>query len=264
MAMPPQSEHEELWRGLLTGEGSPFKHDRGRYKRLPGAPRCKTCLHPLSGAFTPAIRLVTKRRPSRMNPNYCNICEEFVRTHPGGAEIELSLLFADVRGSTSLGESMSPAEFTRLMNRFFDSSNKILIDSDGMVDKLVGDEVIGLYLPAIGPDHARRSIEAARQLLVATGHEDREGPWLPVGAGVHTGLAYVGSVGSPDTVSDFSAMGDAVNVTARLTGLARTGEVFISEAAHKASGLDLGHLETRELELKGRKAPITVRILRVP
>jgi adenylate cyclase len=192
------------------------------------------------------------------------VCEEFVRTHPGGAEIELSLLFADVRGSTSLGEAMSPGEFTRLMNRFFDSSNKILIDSDAMVDKLVGDEVIGLYLPLMGADHARRSIEAGRMLLVATGHESPEGPWLPVGVGVHTGVAYVGAVGSRDTVSDFSAMGDAVNVTARLASLAGKGEVLVSEAAHHASGLDLADLETRKLELKGRQAPMTVRIIRVP
>ena len=261
---PSDGEHDELWRGLLTGEGSALAHDRGRYKRLPGAPRCKTCLVPLGGSFGPLVRLVTKRRPSRKNPNFCDLCEEFVRTHPGGAEIELSMLFADVRGSTSLGESMTPGGFTRLMNRFFDSSNKILIEGDAMVDKLVGDEVIGLYLPVSGRDHARRSIEAGRKLLLATGHGGPDGPWLPVGVGVHTGVAYVGSVGSRDTVSDFSAMGDAVNVTARLSSLAETGEVIISEAAHIASGLDLGSLETRELELKGRKAQMTVRILRVP
>jgi adenylate cyclase len=263
MSVTSEGEHEELWRGLLTGEDSPIKHDRERYKRFPGTPRCKTCLVPLGGSFGPLIRVVTKRRPSRKNPNYCDLCETFVRTHPGGAEIELSMLFADVRGSTSLGESMTPGEFTRLMNRFFDSSNRILIESDAMVDKLVGDEVIGLYLPSLGPDHARRSIEAGRELLLATGHSSRDGPWLPVGVGVHTGVAYVGSVGSRDTVSDFSAMGDAVNVAARLSSLAQRGEVLISESAHHASGLDLGHLETKELELKGRKAPMAVRIWRV-
>ena len=263
MVVTPDSEHEELWRGLLTGEGSPFVHDRGRYKRLPGAPRCKTCLVPLGGPFAPLIRLVTKRSPSRKNPNFCNLCEEFVRTHPGGAEIELSLLFADVRGSTSLGETMRPGEFTRLMNRFFQASNKILIDSHALIDKLVGDQVIGLYLPAMGRDHARRAIEAAKELLLATGHGGTEGPWLPVGVGVHTGLAYVGAVGSRDTVSDFTAMGDAVNVTARLASVAGRGEVLISEATHLASGLHLGSLETKELELKGRKAPMAVRILSV-
>jgi adenylate cyclase len=259
-----QSENDELWRAVLTGEGSPLKHDRGRYRRYPGKPRCKTCLVPLGGSFHPVVRVITKRKPSLKNPNYCDLCETFVRTHPGGAEIKLSLLFADVRGSTSLAERMRPAEFTRLMNRFFDTSNRILIDSDAMVDKLVGDEVIGLYLPVLGPEHARRSIESARNLLLATGHGDPDGPWLPVGAGVHTGVAYVGSVGSADTVADFSAMGDSVNVTARLASLAGQGEVLVSEASHLASGLDLGGLEIRELELKGRTAPLTVRVLRVP
>ncbi len=154
---------------------------RRRNRRYPGSPRCKTCLYPLGGPLAPVLRVVTRRTRSAMNPNYCNLCEEFVRTHPGGAEIELSLLFADVRGSTTLAERMAPAEFGRLMNRFYVSANRVLIDTDALVDKLVGDEVIGLYLPVMGPEHAAKAIEAARELLVATG------PSLPVGAGVHTG-----------------------------------------------------------------------------
>jgi class 3 adenylate cyclase len=98
------------------------------------------------------VRLVLKRRPSAKNPNYCDVCETFVRTHPGGAEVEISMLFADVRGSTTLAEQMRPTEFSRLMNRFFDCANRVVIDSDGLVDKLVGDEVVALYVPAIGPD----------------------------------------------------------------------------------------------------------------
>lgn len=256
-------ENDELWRGLLTGEGSPLKHDRARYKRYPGRPRCKTCLVPLAGPFAPMVRLMTKRGPSRKNPNYCSLCEEFVRTHPGGAEIKISLLFADVRGSTTLAENMSAAAFTSLMNRFFASSNRILIDSDALVDKLVGDEVIGLYIPAITKDHSRKGIEAARDLLVATGHADAGGPWLPVGAGVHTGVAYVGAVGSDREIVDFTAMGDAVNVTARLAGLAGRGETLISQAAYAAAGVDLGDLESRRLELKGRTEPIVVKVLSI-
>jgi adenylate cyclase len=209
------------------------------------------------------VRLITRRAASRKNPNYCNLCEEFVRTHPGGAEVELSLLFADVRGSTTLAEGMSPSDFTRLMNRFYGAANKVLIDSDALVDKLVGDEVIGLYLPFLGPAHAGMAIGAARKLLEATGHEDASGPWLPAGAGVHAGLAYVGAVGTQDTVADFTAMGDAVNVSARLASLAQPGEILISEAAHEASGLDLTNLALRRLELKGRKTLIDVRESRV-
>lgn len=253
-------ENEELWRGVLLGDE--LYHHRRRHRRLPGSPRCKTCLVPLGGPFARVVKLLTGLEPSAKNPRYCNVCETFARTHPGGAEVELTLLFADVRGSTALAEGMRPAEFGRLMNRFYDAANRVLIDSDALVDKLVGDEVIGLYLPLVD-DGPRRAIEAARALLEATGHGRRDGPWLPVGAGVHAGTAYVGAVGSGDTVSDFTALGDAVNVTARLSSVAGAGEVLISDEAYAASGLDLGDLERRELELKGRAAPLGVRVLRV-
>ncbi len=202
------------------------------------------------------VRLVLRRRPSAKNPNYCDVCETFVRTHPGGAEVEISMLFADVRGSTSLAERMRPTEFSTLMNRFFDCANRVVIDSDGVVDKLVGDEVVALYVPAVGPDHTRKAVAAAGQLLRATAD------LVPVGAGVHTGVAYVGAVGSDSTVADFSALGDAVNVTARLASVAGAGEALISEAAYTASRRDLGDLERRELSLKGRDAPLAVRVLR--
>jgi adenylate cyclase len=201
------------------------------------------------------VRLVLNRRPSAKNPNYCDVCETFVRTHPGGAEVEISMLFADVRGSTTIAEQMQLTEFSRVINRFFDCANRVVIDSDGLVDKLVGDAVVALYVPAIGPDHARKAIGAARDLLRATAG------LLPAGAGVHTGVAYVGSVGSDSTVADFTALGDAVNVTARLTSLAAAGEVLISDAAYAASGVDLGELERRELSVKGRDGALAVRVL---
>jgi adenylate cyclase len=111
-------------------------------------------------------------------------------------------------------------------------------------------------VPAVGPDHARKAVEAAGDLLRATAD------LVPVGAGVHTGIAYVGAVGSDSTVADFTALGDAVNVTARLASLAGAGEALISEAAHTASNSDLGDLDRRELSLKGRDAPLAARVLR--
>ncbi len=260
--MAGESANEELWRTLLTGH-SPIASDRSRYKRIPGRPRCKSCLVPLGGPLAPVLRVVVKRGRSRKNPNYCDLCETFIRTHPGGAEVEISMLFADVRGSTGIAEKMSPADFGRLMNRFYDSTNTVLIESDALVDKLVGDEVIGLYLPFLGSEHPQKAIIAARDLLVATGHSDPGGPWVSVGAGVHTGPAYVGAVGSDRTVADFTALGDSVNITARLSSLAATGEVLISEDAYARGGSELGDLERRRLDLKGRSAPLDVRILRV-
>jgi adenylate cyclase len=252
--------NEQIWRELLTGEGSGFERGRRRNRRVPGRPRCKSCLIPLSGPVSGVLRLVSDLGPSTMNPNYCNKCETFVRTHPGGAEIELTLLFADIRGSTRLAEQMTATEFRQLLNRFYEAANRVLIDNDGLVDKLIGDEVVGLFLPGVG-DHARKAALAARDLLLATGHGDPDGPWVPVGAGVHTGTAYVGAVGSQATVSDFTALGDAVNVTARLSSVAAAGELLISESSYAAARDDLGELEVRHLDVRGRDAPIDVRVL---
>jgi adenylate cyclase len=257
-----EERYEELWRGLLTGQDSPIRHDRARFKRLPGSPRCKTCLYPLGGPVASLLRLKSRRGPSRKNPNFCNLCEEFVRTHPGGAEIDVSLLFADVRGATTIAERMTPADFTALMNRFFRFGSDLLIDSDALIDKFVGDQVIGLYLPAIVTEHPRAAIEAGHKLLIATGHGDPNGPWLPVGVGVHSGTAFVGSVGEA-AVADFTAMGDAVNVTARLASAAAGGELLITEDAWVRGGIDGMSVSRRRLELKGRATPMDARVLRV-
>ena len=262
-AMSSPAENEAIWRELLTGEGSIFRKLQRRNRRFPGSPRCKICLVPLSGPVSRVLALFSDFGPSGKSPNFCNQCEVFTRTHPGGAEIELTLLFADIRGSTGLAERTSAGEFSALLNRFYGAANRVLIDSDALVDKLVGDEVIGLYLPVIGPDHPRKAALAARDLLLATGHRDREGPWVPVGVGVHTGTAYVGSVGSESTVTDFTALGDAVNVTARLASAAAAGEVLISETVYPTVCDEFGELDQRQLAVKGRDEPVKVRVLHV-
>lgn len=189
----------------------------------------------------------------------------FANRYPGGTELEISMLFVDVRGSTRMAEGMTPASFGQLMNRFYRTATEVLIGTDAVIDKLVGDEVIGLYLPIFtGPNHSRPAVLAAQELLLATGHAEAEGPWLPIGIGVHTGLAFVGTVaGVDETVSDITALGDNVNVTARLASVAAPGEALISEVAYTAGGVDLGELESRQLELKGKSEPIPARVLRV-
>jgi adenylate cyclase len=184
--------------------------------------------------------------------------------HPGGAEVILTMLFADVRGSTTLAEQMSAREFSQLINRFYKVATHVLIQTDALVDRLMGDEAIGLYIPGFaGPEHPRRAIEAAQELLRLTGHRDSKGPWLPVGIGIHTGPAFVGVVGSEESTADFTALGDNVNITARLASQAAAGEILISEAACLASKLNPTNLEYRQLELKGKTEPIKVGVLRV-
>jgi adenylate cyclase len=160
---------------------------------------------------------------------------------------------------------MSPSQFSQLLNRFYAVTTEVMVKSDALIDKLVGDEVIGLYLPGwAGSNHAALAVQAAQDLLRATGHGEPDGPWLPVGAGVHTGIAYVGTVsGTEGTVSDLTALGDAVNTTARLASNAATGEVLITERAYAAAGLNLENLERRKLELKGKREPVDVRVIRI-
>jgi adenylate cyclase len=231
--------------------------------RLPHDPRCKFCHAPFEGVGGALVRTLLHKRPSQYNTQLCTMCEEFVREHPGGAEVELSMLFADVRGSTTLAEGMRAAEFSRLIDRFYQVASRVLIESDALIEKLIGDSVTGLFFPGIsGPDYAARAVHAARTLLQVTGHSDSNGPWVPLGIGVHHGTAFAGSVGSADGVTGFTALGDAVNVAARLASHAGAGEIVVSEAACARANLDTRGLEQRQLTLKGRSGTAAVRVLR--
>jgi adenylate cyclase len=207
------------------------------------------------------MRLIGKQ-PSRLSPHLCKQCQDYASRHLGGAEIELTMLFADVRGSTNLAERMSPAEFSRLISRFFAVSSEVLSHQLAWIDRFVGDQVAGYFVPGFaGPDHARKAIQAAQAILQQTGYDTPDGPWIPVGVGVHTGVAFVGSVGSGEQATDITALGDAANTAARLASSALSGEILISEEAYSHSGLDLGDLRTRSLELKGKSKPINVFVL---
>jgi adenylate cyclase len=259
--MPAERTPEEEWYRMLT-EGEPVPrrlyHLHGL---LPSDPRCKLCGSPFKG-WGGFIMHLMGRDQSRYNPRFCEKCKVF--EHPGGAEVVLTMLFADVRGSTTLAEKMSTREFSKLMNRFYTVATHVLIQTDALVDRLIGDEVVGLYIPGFaGPTHPRKAIEAAQELLRLTGHRDSKGPWLPVGIGVHTGVAFVGVVGGDENPADFTALGDNVNITARLASNADAGEILISDASYSASKLDLGNLEQRQLELKGKSKSIGVHILQV-
>jgi adenylate cyclase len=257
----PELTPEEEWYKMLT-EGEPVPrrlyHLHGL---LPSDPRCKLCGSPFKG-WGGFIMHLMGRDQSRYNPRFCQKCE--VYEHPGGAEVVLTMLFADVRGSTTLAEQMNTRDFSRLINRFYTVATHVLIQSDALVDRLMGDEAIGLYIPGFaGPEHPRRAIEAAQELLRLTGHRDPDGPWLPVGIGIHTGRAFVGVVGGGESTADFTALGDNVNITARLASEAGPGEILVSEASYAAANLNREDLERRQMELKGKNEPIGVRVVRV-
>jgi adenylate cyclase len=256
--MAPMAEAD--WRRKLDGSDQGLRPRRRFWRSLPTAPRCKLCLRPFAGPGGAVMRMVGLG-PWEKNPKYCRGCYQSIDANHGGAEVELSMLFADVRGSTGLAEGMSPRDFSGLLNRFYEVAARILVDREAIVDKFVGDEVVGLFVPGMtGLDHAARAVDAALAMLHATGHGSAEDPWVPIGAGVHTGVAFVGSVGEGG-VTDFTALGDAVNTTARLASAAAGGEVLVTSAAAEAARISARH-ERRHLELRGRREPVDVVVLR--
>ena len=257
-----QSLIDEDWRAFLMGDDPTFHRRQRVYRVLPASPRCKICYAPFGGAGGYVMRIMG-RSPARMNPNICGVCESATRDRPGGAEVPLSLLFADIRGSTTLAESLGTTHFSSLIARFYNAATEELLKANALIDRLIGDEVVALFVPVLtGDKHAHAALQAATGILKATGHEDAGGPWVPVGVGVHTGRAFVGAVGSAG-VSDITALGDDVNLTARLAAAASAGEIVITEATRAASGLATDGLEQRSLELKGRSAPVDVWLMRI-
>jgi adenylate cyclase len=241
---------EEMWERMLTGDFPRLHRMRRIWGVLPSPPRCKLCNAPFRGPGGVLMRAIAYG-PSPLNRRLCKWCIRAVQKHPGGAEVEISVLFADVRGSTAIAERMAPADFSRLMARFYGAAAEAIDEWDGIVDKFVGDGAVALFIPGFaGSDHAAGAIAAGRALLAQTGNDGPD-PWIPIGAGVHTGRSFVGAVGEGDA-RDFTALGDTVNTAARLTDLAGAGEILISAEAASAGGLETTGLERRTLELRGR------------
>jgi adenylate cyclase len=239
--------HEGHW--AIGGSHRAFRH-------LPSAPRCKACFAPFGGLGGRAVRLAGFK-PSRKNPSLCSHCCETLTVGLGGAEIDIAVLFADVRGSTALGEHTSPTEFAGLLNRFYKVATDTLVRHDAVIDKLIGDEVMAFFVRGIsGPEYRQQAVEAGTELLSAVGYGTPEGPWLNMGVAVNAGIAYVGNVGG--AVVDFTALGDTVNVGARMQGEAAGGERLVREGVSAESSPDMPR---RTLSLRGHEEPIEVHVV---
>ncbi len=236
---------------------------RRLFTMLPGEPRCVECSVPLSGVGAWVVKPFGYG-PSVLTPRLCNGCEKMILSTEGGAEVGLSLLFADIRGSTPMAAQTGTMEYKDFIQRFYKTSAQILIEHNALVNRLVGDQVIGLFAPRFaGENHAAVAIEAALEILRLTGHADPDGPWAPVGIGIHTDSAYVGAVGSKDGVNEIAVLGNAANLTARLSSKAAQGEVLISEQALASAQLSDPAPEKRRLKLKGFSKTVPVRVLTV-
>jgi adenylate cyclase len=134
-----------------------------------------------------------------------------------------------------------------------------------MVGRLIGDQVIGLFAPRFaGRDHAEVALEAASELLHATGHGTGMDPWIEIGVGVHTGVVYVGAVGSSNGVNEIAVLGSGANLAARLSSQAADGEILVSPETVEAARLPGKVGASRTVRLKGIKKPLPVRVLSAP
>jgi adenylate cyclase len=250
----------QMWHDwFMTDAFAVEKRLYGFFRILPHDPRCKLCNAPFHGIGGMVVGALYGRKQSSLNPRFCNVCEEFAKKFPGGAEVEMSMLFADVRGSTALSEQMTSIEFSKLINRFYVGSTKAIAEEDGLVEKLAGDAVAAFWGAGFaGEDYVARTIHAAQNIARLMQRQN-----IPVGIGVHAGMAFFGAMGSSEGLVDISAIGEEVNAAARLASKAAAGEIIVSETALERAHMDNSGLESRKLELKGISEQVFVRVMRV-
>ena len=262
---PREEKFKQRLQSTLTSEDvSHIVRAKRVFRMLPRDPRCKNCFVPFEGTGGWLAKALFNQERSALNPLICNTCEEGFKQFQLSVEVKMSMLFADIRGSTPLAESMDAKEFRDLIDRFYSATTHTLIHNDALIDKLVGDEVSAVFLPSmVGKKFVRKSIETAQEMLKALGHTRPEGPWAPVGIGINTGKAHIGTVGSLEGMADLTVLGDEINVASRLASHAKTGEIIISTSTAEGASWDTSQLETRTLSLKGKSEPVDVYVLKV-
>lgn len=179
---------------------------------------------------------------------------------------EVSCLFADIRGFTTISENESPQEVVNMLNAFFSAMADVVFRYEGNLDKFIGDCVMAVWGPPLShPDDAARALRAALEMQDAVAALNRarvaagKMP-IEVGIGVNTGQAVVGYMGSAER-HEFTAIGDTVNTASRLCGLARSGEVLASEMTVRKAGQGFDVEELPAMQVKGKeKAVPTYRV----
>jgi adenylate cyclase len=204
-------------------------------------------------------------RVSRMNPNLCSLCETMFRLLMKTRRIEITatILFADVRGYTGLSEALGGAKVAEVLDRFYEICSVPIWERDGIVLKLIGDAVFALFnFPITRDDHARMAVESAvemqarcKELSAAHSAAGDDSNGFGIGIGIHSGRVTIGDIG--EFCKDFTAIGDIVNVAARLQGAAQPGEVLMSETVYSQVADLLPEAVEHTFTLKGVSRPVS-------
>ena len=246
---------EPRWEKMLRGEHRlAHVHRVGRraFGLLPSPWRCKFCNAPFRGPTAGIVRWFGYA-PSRKNPSICARCIE--QAPEGGAVVPLTVLFADIRGYTSLSEDLPAGDVPTLVMRFYTVASKALLSHDGLLGQIAGDQVMALFVPGLaGADYPARAVAGAQSFLRAIGYGSHDGSWLAVGVGIATGEEFVGNVGGGG-YKDFTAVGDVTNTAARLTATAAAGQILVDAATYERLGPSFEAAVRRDLDLKGKSGP---------
>jgi class 3 adenylate cyclase len=217
------------------------------------AAQCGICGTLLSGPLSHVFRAVGIKR-SRRNPNICSRCDTHVQE---GLVVETTVVFADLTSFTELTHELGPERTHEVVDAFLRMASGVITEHGGCIDKYIGDAVMALFnVPIKHPDHARRTVAAALELQGNMGSlTQRFQMKLQAAVGIASGWARVGRLGSEDS-KDFTAIGDVVNLAARLEGKTNPGEVLISQETYKMVAADFPGVPEERLALKGFAEPV--------
>lgn len=228
---------------------------------------CKGCWQhmrlpiPIRGPFSLPLRLLGVKI-SRMNPNLCTICETMFTKVKRKKQIIMpaTVLFADLRGYTTLSEAAASGDVVDMLHGFYDGCASAVWERDGIVNKFIGDAVLAIFnFPIMREDHVQQAVIAALDIQQRCSQRKGlavGGASVGVGIGIHTGPASIGEVGM--AYKDFTIIGSVVNTASRIQASAKAGEVLVSKEVYQLVADRFPNAESRVAQLKGIEEPLTL------
>jgi adenylate cyclase len=203
-------------------------------------------------------------RQSRMNPNVCTLCETMFERVMKARQVELdaTILFADLRGYTSLSQSQSSGAIAKLLDAFYDVCGEAIWEHDGIINKTMGDAVLAVFnFPIKHKDHTVHAVAAARRIQELWRERrgelshafGEEAATIGIGIGLDTGMVNFGEFGR--THHDLTAIGTVVNVASRAQSAAAADQILMTAAVREKAAATLPENAGREYQLKGIDAP---------
>jgi len=199
-----------------------------------------------------------------LSPNLVDqVVQGKLQLEKGGALSEITLLFSDIRGFTSMSESRAPQDIVRMLNEYFELMVDVIFKYEGTLDKFVGDEIIALFgAPVAMPQAELKAVQCALEMLKVLSEFNRtrasEGlNEIKIGIGINTGTVVTGAIGSSRALQ-YTAIGDAVNTTSRLCSVAQPGQIILSDATFRKVQAEVAAIPLAPVRVKGKTEELKV------